>query len=66
MAKESMFHLALMILHDQCPPDNQMYLCKMGECPECDCVMCWDKYLWWAVNGYKGDPYEGDKQKEVI
>ena len=66
MAKESMFQLARMILHDQCPPDNQMYLCKMGECPECDCTECWENYLWWAVNGYKGDPYYSDRQIEVI
>ena len=66
MAKESMFHLARMILHDQCPPDNRMYLCQMGECPECDCVMCWDTYLWWVNSGYNGDPYVRDKQTEVI
>ena len=66
MAKESMFQLAQMILRDQCPPDNKMYLCSMGEEAECDCTECWDKYLFWAVNGYKGDPYYWDRVKEVI
>lgn len=64
MTKENMFELARMILNDQCPPDNRMYYCNMGEDPECDCVMCWDKYLFWAVNGYKGDPYKFDRDKE--
>lgn len=30
MAKENVFHLARMILYDQCPPDNRMYYCNMG------------------------------------
>ena len=62
MAKENMFQLARMILQDQCPPDNKMYLCNMGEELECDCVRCWDKYLFWAVNGYRGDPYKFDRK----
>lgn len=65
MDKENMFQLARMILHDQCPPDNRMYLCKMGEYPECDCTRCWDNYLFWAVNGYKGDPYKFDRKREI-
>ena len=65
MERESMFQLARMILRDQCPPDNRMYLCKMGESEECDCTACWDTYLFWAVNGYKGDPYKWDKYKDI-
>lgn len=65
MDKKDMLQLARMILYDQCPPDNQMYLCKMGEYPECDCTMCWDNYLLWAVNGYRGDPYEFDRKREI-
>ena len=64
MAKESMYCLARMILHNQCPPDNKMYLCNMGEEDDCDCTECWDKYLFWALNNYKGDPYQMDKIKE--
>ena len=64
MSKENVFQLARMILHDQCPPDNKMYYCNMGEEPECDCIICWDKYLFWAVNGYRGDPYEFDRNKK--
>lgn len=65
MAKEDMFQLARMILNDQCPPDNRMYICNMGEEPECDCIRCWDNYLFWAVNGYKDkdDPYKFDRNK---
>lgn len=65
MAKESMFELARMILYDQCPPDNRMYLCKMGECPESRCVECWDNYLFYAVNGYDRDPYRFERKREV-
>ena len=65
MEREDIFSLALMINRDQCPPDNRMYYCTMGEDPECDCVMCWEKYLFWAVNGYRGDPYQLDRDKEV-
>lgn len=63
--KESMFQLARMILRDECPPDNRMYLCKMGDCEECDCIECWDKYLLWAVNGYRGNPYERDRYSDI-
>lgn len=66
MAKENIFQLALMINRDQCPPDNKMYLCNMGEEGDCNCTECWDKYLFWAVNGYRGDPYEIDRKKEII
>ena len=60
----SIFQLALLILHDACPPDPTKYLCKMGEECENDCERCWEKYLFWAVNGYKGDPYKCDKAIE--
>ena len=67
MERESIFQLALMINQDQCPPDNRMYLCNMGEDPECDCIRCWENYLYWAVNGYKenDDPYKFDRKREV-
>ena len=66
MPREDIFSLARMILHDQCPPDNKMYLCSMGEEAECDCTQCWETYLLWAVNGYRGDPYSSDRQREII
>ena len=65
MAKENVFQLARMILHDQCPPDNRMYLCRFGEEPECRCVECWDNYLLYAVNGYDRDPYERDRKRMI-
>ena len=62
MAKENMFQLARMILYNQCPPDNKMYFCNKGEEPECDCITCWDRYLFWAANGYRecDKPYSFD------
>ena len=37
---------ALMILHDQCPPDRKHYLCMTGEDDTAlDCTQCWDSYL---------------------
>lgn len=65
MERESIFQLALMINRDECPPDNRMYYCNMGEDPERDCTMCWEKYLFWAVNGYRDndDPYKFDRKK---
>ena len=57
--KSDMLHLALMVVHDECPPDNRMYLCRMGEEPESRCEECWSNYLLWASNGYqeKYEPY---------
>lgn len=65
--EKKMFELARMILHNECPPDNRMYLCNMGEEPECDCTECWDKYLFWAVNGYReeDEPYRFDRKRAV-
>lgn len=62
----SIFQLALMILQDQCPPDNRMYLCRMGEECECECVRCWSNYLFYAVNGYQpqDDPYKLDRKRD--
>ena len=67
--KENMFQLARMILHDQCPPDNTMYLCKMSDHDDCECTLCWDNYLLWAANGYSeryNKPYVSDRNREVI
>ena len=36
---------------------KKIIACKMGEECENDCERCWEKYLFWAVNGYRGDPY---------
>lgn len=62
----SMLGLALLILNDSCPPDNTKYLCRKGEECENDCLRCWEKYLYWAANGYRGDPYRYDKITEGI
>ena len=64
-----MYSLARMILEDQCPPDNRMYLCKMCEDDCCDCNLCWSRYLLYVLNGKRGDPYKWDRikyQTEVI
>lgn len=64
--RESIFQLALKVLHDECPPDNTMYYCNMGEEPECDCTTCWENYLFWAANGYqdRDDPYRFDRKRD--
>lgn len=56
--------LALLILRDSCPPDNTKYLCRMGEECDTDCQKCWETYLYWAANGYQGDPYKREKARE--
>lgn len=62
--RPDIFQCALSILRDECPPERKMYLCNMGEDPECDCKECWTNYLFYVVNGRKGDPYKWDKIKE--
>lgn len=43
---------ALMILHDQCPPERKHYLCMKGEDDSSvDCTLCWDNYLWGIAAG---------------
>lgn len=58
--KANLLDLALIILHNGCPPDNTMYLCLMDEEPEPRCEECWSRYLFWAANGYpeKRRPYQ--------
>lgn len=59
--KPDFFRCAFAILNDECPMDNNFYLCSMGEEPELDCVRCWDNYLWYLNNGF--DPYERDRRR---
>ena len=63
---KTMFQLANMILRDECPPDNTLYLCRMGEEDECRCEECWSNYLLWAVNGYRKQdkPYRQERRYE--
>lgn len=51
--KERNLHeCACMILHDQCPPDRNHYLCMVSEDDTAlDCTQCWDNYLWGVVEG---------------
>ncbi len=50
--KESaLWDCARMILHDQCPPEREHYLCMKAEDDTPDCTLCWDNYLW----GVAGD-----------
>ena len=58
-----MFSLARMILKDQCPPDNRMYLCTMCEDDCLDCEDCWNNYLLYVLNGGRQDPYAADRRK---
>ena len=61
---KTILQLALMILNNQCPPDNRAYLCKQGEECEEDCPACWSNYLFYAANGYRGRPYAFDYRSE--
>ena len=51
--KESDLHrCALMVLHDQCPPERKHYLCMMQEDDAAlDCAQCWSNYLWGIAAG---------------
>lgn len=64
--RDELLDCALMILGDQCPPEPQMQLCRMQEDDEDDtaCRCCWQQYLFWVVNGRRGDPYRHDRLYE--
>lgn len=48
---------ALMILADQCPPDNHHYLCVEQEDDSCiDCQLCWTRFLF-GLEGGRIDPH---------
>ena len=43
---------ALMILHDECPPERKHYLCMQQEDDSInDCTQCWNNYLWGLTMG---------------
>lgn len=57
----SMFGLALTILEDGCPPDRDCHLCDMLEDDDGEsCKACWQKYLFYVVNGRERHPYARD------
>lgn len=67
--KYSIMELAHMILRDECPPDNEMYLCMMSDHEDCECERCWSNFLYWAQNGYdpeRQNPYRCDRNIEMI
>ncbi len=52
--RKDVLSLALLILRDECPPDNTMYLCNRCEEHDSECCQrCWTTFLFWAANGYK-------------
>ena len=59
--KENAFRkCALMILHDQCPPERKHYLCmKVEDDSAADCTQCWDNYLWGLAAGTVELPNKG-------
>ena len=60
-ADVSMFGLALTILEDGCPPDRDCHLCAMLEDDDGEsCKACWQKYLFYVVNGRTQHPYARD------
>ena len=62
--KPSIFSCALMILNNQCPPDNTAYLCAHGEEADEDCVRCWGNYLFYVANGFQRHPYQYDRDQQ--
>lgn len=58
---------ALVCLHDGCPSEPEMQLCRMQEdCDGQECERCWERYLYWVYNGRVVDPYRQDKLREVV
>lgn len=51
---------AMMILRDECPPNQKAYLCKYADY-EC-CEDCWSKYLIKIANEKNGDLEEWEKR----
>lgn len=50
--EDTFFQCAVMILHDQCPPDSNHYLCMQAEDGDAaECLMCWSNYLRELVAG---------------
>lgn len=62
--KPNLLQCALMLAQDQCPPEQNMYLCSKEEDPTGDCKLCWTNYLFYVANGRKEDPYEFDWRRE--
>ena len=47
---------ALMILNDECPPNQKAYLCAIDDDNgEVRCNECWQNYLFAIANGEDGD-----------
>ena len=57
----SMFGLALTLLEDGCPPEQDCHLCAMQEDDDGgSCKLCWQRYLFYAANGRVRHPYRRD------
>lgn len=52
-AEDAFRQCALMILHDQCPPDRRHYMCMQEEDESIGfcCTQCWSDFLWELTNG---------------
>ena len=59
----SLLDVSIDLLHDRCPRDSSMYLCKLQEDYSDDaCTRCWENYLFHVANGCKNDPYRTDRR----
>lgn len=57
---------ALMILHDQCPPEQKHYLCMKEEDDSTfDCTLCWGNYLSGIAAGTIELP-EAEKRRAAV
>ena len=62
-----MLGAALVCLHDGCPSEPEMQLCRMQEDDDGQsCCRCWERYLFWVYNGRCTDPYRQEKLAEVV
>lgn len=55
---------ALMANRDECPPETCMYLCRLEDTQECDCMRCWENYLIYVGGGRRGDPYACERRRD--
>lgn len=64
VAVPSLLTVAIDLLHDRCPRDPAMYLCKLQEDDDgSSCTLCWENYLFYVANGCMRDPYESERSK---
>lgn len=60
--KPDMLGCALLILRDECPPEEHMQLCRLVEDDDgSSCSCCMEHYLRYVASGRRADPYRYDR-----